>query len=234
MSSMRRHQLSLSVLAFVLCVSCTQTPIDTAIKGITRGDNATLRIEWQGKVFYVDPIGTIPSERVDAVFISHRHSDHYDPVALSTFNPTVPIYAPFDAKNITRLPVGQKIVVAGIEIEAVPSYNIEKKQYHPQKDGNAGYIFTLDHIRLYVAGDTERIPEMKDIICDIAIVPLGQKHTMRSIDDAVESVLDTKASIGIPTHYGFAEGTDSDAISFVEKLAKRGSRGFIAPPLKKK
>lgn len=212
--------------------SCGQSPVEKALRAISRGDNATIRIEWKGKVFYVDPTGSVPAERADGVFVSHRHSDHYDSTALSKLGSGVPVYAPFDAKGLSKFTVGEKLDVSGITVEAVPSYNVVKKQYHPKQDGNAGFIFTLGEARVYIAGDTERIPEMRDFKCDIAIVPLGQTYTMRSVDDAVESVVDTGASVGVPTHYGFAEGKESDAKAFAEKIAAKGLRAAVLPRLK--
>ncbi|HOC28461.1 MAG TPA: MBL fold metallo-hydrolase [Treponemataceae bacterium] len=229
----KRFKVSLSAACMCLALfgSCSRDPVDAVLRGISRGENATIRIEWKGSVFYVDPTGSVPEERADAVFVSHRHSDHYDALALSKLGSGVPVYAPFDAKGLFRFSVGDRIEIAGISVEAVPSYNIVKKQYHPKQDGNAGFVFTLGETRVYIAGDTERISEMKDIKCDIAIVPLGQVYTMRSVDDAVEAVLDTGASVGVPTHYGYAEGKDADAAAFVEKAAARGVRGVILPPL---
>lgn len=224
-----------AVIAFpLLLASCARSPAETALRGITRGENATLRIEWKGTVFYVDPIGSVPSEQADAVFVSHRHSDHYDKIAISNLGESVPVYAPFDATGITSFPVGEKREIFGIGVETVPSYNAVKTQYHPRRDGNAGFIFTLGETRVYVAGDTERIPEMKEIECDIAVVPLGQVYTMLSVEDAVESVLDSGASIGVPTHYGSAEGTESDAQRFKDLLIGKGAKSVFLQPLELK
>ena len=77
-----------------------------------------------------------------------------------------------------------------------------------------GYVICLDGVKVYHAGDTERIPEMKKIDCDIALLPLGQTYTMASVSDAAESAKDVKAEVAIPMHYGYAEGTAKDAETF--------------------
>jgi L-ascorbate metabolism protein UlaG (beta-lactamase superfamily) len=75
--------------------------------------------------------------------------------------------------------------------------------------------------RVWHAGDTERIPEMKTFNADIALVPLGQTYTMGSVQEAAEAVLDSGASIAIPIHYGMYEGSSSDADTFATLLAGR-------------
>ncbi|HNV53360.1 MAG TPA: MBL fold metallo-hydrolase, partial [Tenuifilaceae bacterium] len=81
-----------------------------------------------------------------------------------------------------------------------------------------GYLLNLCNVWLYHTGDTELIPEMKNIKCDIIMLPLGQTYTMNSVEDAVQAVLDTSASVAIPVHYGIYEGSDDDALKFKEML----------------
>ena len=95
-------------------------------------------------------------------------------------------------------------------IHAVPAYNITR-QYHKKSSNYLGYVIDFDGISLYHTGDTERIPEMKEIRCDIIMVPLGQTYTMNSVEEAVEVVLDTKARVAIPIHWGLYEGSGEDA-----------------------
>lgn len=94
-----------------------------------------------------------------------------------------------------------------------------KINYHPKKNKWVGYILTIEDNNVYHAGDTERIPEMKDIVCDIALLPLGQTYTMNSVEDAAEAAIDVKAKIAIPFHYGLYKGTEEDSVKF-RKLLK--------------
>jgi L-ascorbate metabolism protein UlaG (beta-lactamase superfamily) len=107
---------------------------------------------------------------------------------------------------------------AGIRIETLPAYNIKKTQFHPRSAGHVGYVLTIDGVRIYHAGDTERIPEMKELNCDIALLPLGQTYTMNSVNEAAQAALDTKAKIAIPMHYDMYEGTPQDAERFKKLL----------------
>jgi len=112
----------------------------------------------------------------------------------------------------------EKREIKGLAIESVPAYNIQKTRFHPKKNNWLGYIITIDGIRIYHVGDSERIPEMKKLQCDIAFVPLGQTYTMNSVEEAANAVLDVGASIAIPIHYGLYEGTGDDAIEFQKLL----------------
>jgi L-ascorbate metabolism protein UlaG (beta-lactamase superfamily) len=104
--------------------------------------------------------------------------------------------------------------IDGILIEAVPAYNIVKTNFHPKANNWVGYILTIDKIRIYHTGDTERIPEMKNMACDIILLPLGQTYTMNSVEEAAEATLDVKAKIAIPIHFGLYEGKAEDAQKF--------------------
>ena len=59
---------------------------------------------------------------------------------------------------------------------------------------------------------------MKNLNCDIVLLPLGQTYTMNSVEEASEAALDTGAEIAIPIHYGMYEGTKEDAVKFKELL----------------
>ncbi len=90
--------------------------------------------------------------------------------------------------------------------------------FHPKHNGWVGYVVTVGGRRIYHAGDTERIPEMKTFSCDIALLPLGQTYTMESVEDAAAAARDVKASMAIPIHFGMYEGTQADAEKFRDLL----------------
>ena len=121
-------------------------------------------------------------------------------------------------EQIITVSPGDKIEVKGTEITAVPMYNVIKTNYHPRENDWTGYILNVDGVKVYHAGDTERIPEMKGLDCDIVMLPLGQTYTMNSVEEAAAAALDTGADIAIPIHYGMYEGTVEDAARFKELL----------------
>jgi L-ascorbate metabolism protein UlaG (beta-lactamase superfamily) len=196
-------------------------------EGITWYGQSALRLKAGNKIIFIDPY-KLPGgvkESADLILITHNHGDHYSPsdIAKVASDKTV-IVAPFamtapnGAKFVSVKP-GASSDPAGIRIETVPAYNIVKSQNHPRSSGFVGYIIVADGVRVYVAGDTERIPEMKSISCDVAILPLGQTYTMSGPAEAAEAAVDVKAKIAIPYHYGMYEGKAADAKAFADSLA---------------
>ncbi|MBI4645040.1 MAG: MBL fold metallo-hydrolase [Bacteroidia bacterium] len=179
-------------------------------------------------VIYIDPYQLKTTEKADIILITHSHYDHLslDDIAMIKDEKTTFI-APKDAADkiearfktkVTILEPGQKTNIGNINIEAVAAYNPDK-QYHPKANKWVGYIFTINGVKIYHAGDTGRIPEMKNITCDIALLPLGQTYTMTTVEDAVLSAGDVHAKIAIPIHYGLYEGKAEDAVTFKNSLS---------------
>lgn len=220
--------LTIFILITFSLNSAGTTP-DEIIKNIKWFGQSALKIN-TGKIsIYIDPYQLKKTDKADIILITHDHSDHYskqDIEKLKTENQI--IIAPFDinGKNILLLP-GKFTTVQGIKIEAVPAYNIKKTRYHPKSKNYVGYILTINGIRIYAAGDTEKIPEMDNIKCDIVFLPLGQTYTMNSVQEAIDSAIAVKAKIAIPYHFGLAEGTLDDAKLFVSELTKKGIKSFI-------
>ena len=189
---------------------------------------AAVKIETNGITIYIDPYLIKQKDKAGYIFITHSHYDHLseeDIKKLATKN--TQIFAPYDCvpklidwgyHNVTGIEPGHKEEFDTFKIETVPAYNIKKTTYHPRGNKWLGYILTIEGQRIYHAGDTELIPEMKDIDCDIALLPLGQTYTMNSVEDAVQAALDVKAKTAIPIHYGLYEGTKDDAAKFRELL----------------
>lgn len=99
----------------------------------------------------------------------------------------------------------------GMGIEAIPAYNLteERLKYHPKGRDN-GYVLTIDNKRVYVAGDTEAIPEMRELSdIDIAFVPMNLPYTM-GVEQAAEGVADFSPAVVYPYHY---KGSDVDAFA---------------------
>lgn len=175
------------------------------------------------KVIYTDPFQITKPDRADIILITHNHYDHFSPDDIKKLlkEDTV-LVLPKDcsgkiqAKEVVVKP-GDKINVEGIEIEVVPSYNTNKN-FHPKEKGWVGYIFKVSGKRIYIAGDTDYIPEMKtfkDI--DIALLPVSGTYVMTA-DEAVQAALDMSPKLAIPMHYGSIVGSEKDAQYFAEKL----------------
>ncbi len=185
---------------------------------------AAFKISLGDKTIYIDPYRIKNKDKADIILISHEHSDHLSiqDIKKIIYDNTI-LIAPQTCENALKdifvkktilLTSGKDVKVDDINIEAVPAYNIKKTNFHPKENQWLGYILTINDVRIYHAGDTERIPEMKNINCDIALLPLGQTYTMNSVKEAAEVALDVKAKIAIPMHYGLYEATQEDATTF--------------------
>jgi L-ascorbate metabolism protein UlaG (beta-lactamase superfamily) len=179
------------------------------------------------KVIYTDPFKIKRKDTANIILITHEHYDHCSPEDVKKIQgPNTIIVTVSDcakklsaspAGNIKIVKPGDKIVVSGISIEAVPSYNTNK-QFHTKDRGWVGYIFTANGQRIYIAGDTDHIPEMKtfkDI--DIAMLPVSGTYVMTA-EEAVKAALDIKPRIAIPMHYNSIVGAMEDAKRFADGL----------------
>ena len=104
----------------------------------------------------------------------------------------------------------------GVEIEGVPAYNTNKPN-HPKENGWLGYLLEMGPNHIYIAGDTDRIPEGEAVYCTIALVPIGGTYTMNA-EEAAAFVNAMHPHTVIPTHYGCIVGSLDDARTFVKHL----------------
>ncbi len=179
----------------------------------------SFRIDAGGLIVYIDPwkLGS-DSPKADIILITHDHYDHCSPedVAMIQKDDTEIVCCPDSEGKLSGMihtvAPGDKITVKGIPIEAVRAYNVDKK-FHPKRNNWVGYIITVDGVRIYHAGDTDFIPEMKEINADIALLPVSGTYVMTA-REAVEAAKVIGAKIYIPMHYGTIVGSDADAEYF--------------------
>jgi L-ascorbate metabolism protein UlaG (beta-lactamase superfamily) len=181
-----------------------------------------------GQVVYVDPYQIQGGPKADLVLVSHEHSDHCNLDDLRKITaPTTTIIAHAQSKSeLSKLKVneikiikpGDKVKHGDVEVEAVPAYNLNKfsepgKVFHPKQDGKLGFIITVKGVRIYHAGDTDHIPEMKNIRTDIALIPVSGTYVMTA-EEAAQAITSINPKIAIPMHYGAIVGNRKDADTF--------------------
>lgn len=217
-------------VAVVFIIACLSANGSAGGKGGT-GMSIVSDIHWLGhdtfkivgeRVIYTDPFKIRKKDVADIILITHEHFDHCSPedVAMVQGKNTVIVTTADCAKklkgNIKTVKPGDRITVEGVAIEAVPSYNTNKK-FHPKANNWVGYVFTVKGQRIYLAGDTDYIPEMKSIKADIALLPVSGTYVMTA-EEAVKAALDIQPKIAIPMHYDSIVGTVDDAKKFAEAL----------------
>jgi L-ascorbate metabolism protein UlaG (beta-lactamase superfamily) len=193
------------------------------------------RLHWLGHdsfrlegpvIIYFDPWkleGDLPE--ADLVLVSHEHHDHCSPEDIKKVSgPDTAIVANAGSKE--KLPSaktvqpGDRITVKGIDIEAVRAYNVDKFRspgvpFHPREAGHVGYVITVEGVRLYFAGDTDHIPEMADIGCDVALLPVSGTYVM-TVEEAVGAARTLSPDIVVPMHIGAGIGSPGDGQRFAE------------------
>jgi L-ascorbate metabolism protein UlaG (beta-lactamase superfamily) len=174
-------------------------------------------------VIYFDPYEINEGAAADIILISHEHFDHCSPgdVAKIQNDETVIVSDKASATKlkgeVKTMEPGDRLSVKGVEVEAVPAYNLNK-QFHPKSAGMLGFVVNIGGVRLYHAGDTDFIPEMNEIETDIALLPVSGTYVMTAAE-AVEAALAIKPKVAIPMHYGAIVGDKSDAEHFRDRLA---------------
>ncbi|MFH2218131.1 MAG: MBL fold metallo-hydrolase [Pseudomonadota bacterium] len=198
---------------------------------ITFIGHGTLMFAFQGKVVHVDPWSDLADyakmPKADLILLTHEHRDHLDLKAidiLRTGNTALVLTknCSSQVKGGIVMKNGDVKIVKELKVEAVPAYNIvhmrgEGVPFHPKGNGN-GYVITFGDKRVYVAGDTEDVPEMKQLKnIDIAFLPMNLPYTMtpEMVADAAKVF---QPKILYPYHYG---ETDTSKIAVLLKDNKQ-------------
>lgn len=219
--------MRLSIISTILgaftaigCTAAQKTDVFTTKNGkevkITCIKHGSMEIQYDNLEIQVDPVTdkVLPMTdyslfpKANIILITHEHHDHFDREAIAMLRSSVTniystpsVYSAFH--NGTPMKNGDSIQFrSDVKIEAVPAYNISEghEQFHPKGRDN-GYVLTLDGLRIYIAGDTEDIPEMQDLKdIDIAFLPCNQPYTM-TVDQLVKAAKTIQPKVLFPYHY---------------------------------
>jgi L-ascorbate metabolism protein UlaG (beta-lactamase superfamily) len=177
--------------------------------------HGTLMFTFNGKVIHVDPwskladYGKLP--KADMILLTHEHRDHLDPKALEQIRTEKSVVVAPEActgqiRDAVVMENGDFKTISGLEIEAVPAYNLvhmrsEGVPFHPKGRGN-GYVIAFGDKKVYVAGDTENTPEMKSLKgIEIAFLPMNLPYTMTP-EMVADGAKGFNPKILYPYHYG--------------------------------
>jgi L-ascorbate metabolism protein UlaG (beta-lactamase superfamily) len=193
------------------------------------------RLHWLGHAsfrldgpptIYFDPWrlkGGLP--QADIILVSHEHDDHCSPKDVKRIRgPQTVIVASAEAAKKLRgdvrvLRPGERLTVGEVEITAVPAYNVNKFRspgvpFHPKEAKHVGYVVAVGGERVYFAGDTDHIPEMADLRCDVALLPVGGTYTMDA-QEAAQAAAVIRPKAAVPMHWGAGvAGSRDDAERF--------------------
>lgn len=172
--------------------------------------HACFQINMDGKIGYIDLYQAEPREKADLILVTHSHFDHFDAGLIKKLHKldTV-VIAPADcvAKiggDVKSLKPGQELSIGDVTAKAVEAYNVKRfrspgNPFHPKGFG-VGYVLRVEGKTVYHAGDTDFIPEMKQLgHVDVALIPSGGTYTMDNAD-AVEAALTINPAVVIPMH----------------------------------
>jgi L-ascorbate metabolism protein UlaG (beta-lactamase superfamily) len=199
-----------------LAHSATQEQVFPTSAGpikITPLNHASTRIEAGGKTIYLDPAKPVKFSdlpKADLILITDIHGDHMDPDAIKEVStakteilaPPAVVQTVTSAKPIAN---GETKTWSGWTIDAVPAYNLKRgpapgKLFHDKGRGN-GYVLTYGGKRFYFSGDTEGVPEMRELKnIDVAFVCMNLPYTMPP-DEAADAVKAFHPKVVIPYHY---------------------------------
>ncbi len=178
--------------------------------GVIKGDfmPSSVKIACKDIIIYCDPLVVEDTSKADYIFITHNHLDHFSKTDINKIiKPQTVLIAPENITNKYKhilhhsAKTGAETELKKIRFEVIASYNLKSKM-HTKGDNFVGYVITCDNTRIYIAGDTDFIPEMKDLKnISVAIIPIGEGKTAMDPESASEAINLINPKVAIPVHY---------------------------------
>ena len=181
------------------------------------------------KIVYIDPYKVDENYNdADYIFCTHSHYDHFSPediikIKKETTKIITVKSSEDDAKKLVNTVMivepNKEYSIDEIKFKTTFAYN-ENKQFHPKENNWVGFIITLDGIDYFIAGDTDNVPEIRDVKCDVALLPVGGTYTM-TLEEAADLANVIDAKVVLPTHYGVIVGSLDDGEKFAELVKNK-------------
>lgn len=198
-------------------------------------NHACFYLKANDTTIFIDPfrVSDMVREKADLILITHAHHDHNSKPDIEKIRQKGTKFIGAQKslegeKEVIRSKPGFKTKFKDIEIEAVPAYNNmeEKLQFHPKHENWVGYIININGFRIYHAGDTDLIPEMKSLNdIDVALLPMGGKYTM-TVDEAIQAAKVINPKSVVPMHYKMLLG-EMGSSELERKVKARLSNSII-------
>ncbi len=204
----------------------TGVQLKSLLNNVSAIKNSAIKIV-ADKTIYADPYGiTGEPKDADIIFITHTHGDHFSVAdikkiakASTKFVITtdgVESLVKEGFQNIITVAPNESYTMNGLQFRTVPAYNTNK-DFHKKDSNWVGYILNINNTSYYLAGDTDILPEMKDLNVDVAFLPVGGTYTMDALEAAKAANI-IKPLVVVPIHYGDVVGSDKDAKTFIDNI----------------
>ncbi|MEJ2204348.1 MAG: MBL fold metallo-hydrolase [Gemmatimonadota bacterium] len=181
------------------------------LDGVTWFRGSSVRIRRAGLEVHVDPIGVTDDSVADYILLTHPHYDNFSERDIDRIRSGQTVMAaPSSMKKLLGdadhfMRPGDMLQLDGLDVLAVPAHNVDKR-FHRPEHGWLGYVFTVGDVTYYHAGDTDFLPSMFGIRCDVAFLPCGGHYTMGPAD-AARAAAACAASVVVPIHWGEPHAT---------------------------
>lgn len=188
------------------------------LDGVTWFRGSSVRIRRAGLEIHIDPLGVSDDSTADYILLTHPHFDNFSEADIDRVRgPDTVVVAPASMKKLLDdadhfMRPGDMLQLDGLDILAVPAHNVGKR-FHLPEQGWLGYVFTVGGVTYYHAGDTDFLPAMLGIRCDVAFLPCDGHYTMGP-EDAARAAKACAASVIVPIHWGEPHATRQE----VERL----------------
>ncbi len=197
--------------------------------------HASFLLTLNGKNVYIDPYDLRSTKaHADAILITHPHYDHLSEKDIKAIaDGKTKVFVPKD--SVSKIPVGDVVGVEpnkhysyeGLEFDTVPAYNIveNRQHFHPKESGWVGYVLNINGTKIYHAGDTDFINEMKKIATGLALLPMGGTYVM-GVDEMISASKSINAEKVAPIHYRMLLGKEGSKAA-EDKFLKNVKNGII-------